>query len=160
MTIERRASKLEGTEPARELEGDDANRRPSGFRQRVVQPLDAEKPLGPPKSQPPPSRARSGWTVIEEFAQGGYFYRVMRRAIDHDRGEPQLTQREEQELAHAVDGASNKSIAHALGLSPSTVGVLLFRAASKLGVKSRAALLAKYRGLKKAENSLREPHST
>lgn len=97
----------------------------------------------------PPSkqRARSGWTVVEEFERDGYSYQVLRRPLDTLRGN-RLTKRQEQVLEHACEGHSNKSIAYALGLSPSTVGVLLYRAAAKLGAKDRFELLAAYLRLK------------
>jgi DNA-binding CsgD family transcriptional regulator len=97
----------------------------------------------------PPSkqRARSGWTVVEEFERDGYSYQVLRRPLDTQRGH-RLTKRQEQVLEHACEGHSNKSIAYALGLSPSTVGVLLYRAAAKLGAKDRFELLAAYLRLK------------
>lgn len=59
-----------------------------------------------------------------------------------------LTSREEQAVELAANGLSNKRIAQCLGIAPSTVGVLLFRAAAKLGVKSRAELAAAFRALK------------
>ncbi len=157
MKTERRASKLEGSEPARELGPDESILRPSGFRQKTAHPLAAAHDASPRPSQLP--RARTGWTVIEEFVRDGYYYRVLRRAVEQRQTSPQLTQREEQVLALAVDGASNKSIAHALGLSPSTVGVLLFRATSKLGAKSRAELLSAYERQKALENSQKPPES-
>jgi DNA-binding NarL/FixJ family response regulator len=50
----------------------------------------------------------------------------------------------------ACAGRSNKSIAQELELSPSTVGVLLFRAAAKLNAKSRSELLSNYEQFKAA----------
>lgn len=95
----------------------------------------------------PKQRARSGWTVVEEFVRDGYSYQVLRRPLDSLRGH-RLTKRQEQVLEHACEGHSNKSIAYALGLSPSTVGVLLYRAAAKLGAKDRFELLSAYLRLK------------
>jgi DNA-binding CsgD family transcriptional regulator len=46
-------------------------------------------------------------------------------------------------VALALLGRSNKLIAYELGLAHATVRVLTARAASKLGVTSRAALLAR-----------------
>ena len=63
---------------------------------------------------------------------------------------PILTPREEEALMHAREGHSNKSIAYILGLAPSTIGVLLYRAAVKLGARSREQLLAAYGRLKKS----------
>ena len=52
-----------------------------------------------------------------------------------------LTPREHQVVALAARGHANKSIAYELGITTSTVGVLLGRAASRLGVASRRALI-------------------
>ena len=102
---------------------------------------------------PPSEKGRSSWTVVEEFVRDGYSYRLARRPLPSD-GIERLTKREQQALDFALDGFSNKTIAYALGLAPSTVGVLLFRAANKLGAKSRRELLAAYsRG--KSENEPR-----
>jgi DNA-binding CsgD family transcriptional regulator len=92
-------------------------------------------------------RSRSGWTVVEEFERDGFSYQVLRRPIDSVRG-LRLTKRQEQVLEYVSEGHSNKSIAYALGLSPSTVGVLLYRAAAKLGAKTRFELVAAYLQLK------------
>lgn len=90
-------------------------------------------------SRPPASR----WTVIEQFEHGGFRYRVSRKPIEATVG-PQLTTREMEVLGYANRGYNNKLIASALGVAPSTVGVLLFRAASKVGAKSRRELLRAY----------------
>lgn len=89
-------------------------------------------------------RRPSGWTVAGEFERDGFKYRLMRRPLNPAEDVPRLTRRESEAVAHAYDGCSNKRIAQLLGVSPSTVGVLLFRAASKLGVKSRRELIAAY----------------
>lgn len=91
---------------------------------------------------PAAQRSRAGWTVLEEYERDGFCYQVLRRPVDN--ALPRLTRREEQVLDHACSGESNKGIAYSLGLSPSTVGVLLFRAAAKLGVRSRPELLTAY----------------
>lgn len=56
-----------------------------------------------------------------------------------------LTAREEQVVACAAMGHSNKLIAYDLGLSVGSVSVLLGRAARKLGVTGRVALVRAYR---------------
>src|SRR6187551_1738718 len=88
-----------------------------------------------------------GWTVTEQFVREGYRYRLMRRPIEPSDSGPRFTRREVEALALASDGCSNKRIAQILDVSPSTVGVLLFRAASKLNVKTRGDLLTAYRHL-------------
>lgn len=56
-----------------------------------------------------------------------------------------LTPREEQAVACAAMGHSNKLIAYDLGLSTGSVAVLLGRAARKLGVSGRVALMRAFR---------------
>ena len=95
-------------------------------------------------STPPGTRsASSRWIVIEQFEHGGFHYRVSRKPIAATVG-PQLTTREMEVLGYAQRGYNNKLIATALGVAPSTVGVLLFRAATKVGAKSRRELLRAY----------------
>jgi DNA-binding CsgD family transcriptional regulator len=95
-------------------------------------------------------RPKSGrWAVVEEFSFDGYQYRLSRRPIDESSTEPRLTARERQALGYANRGYTNKLIAAALGVAPSTVGVLLYRAAAKVGAKSRRELLAAYAKLER-----------
>lgn len=58
-----------------------------------------------------------------------------------------LTERERQVVACAAMGHSNKLIAYDLGLSTGSVSAVLARAAKKLGVSSRIALIRAYRDL-------------
>lgn len=85
---------------------------------------------------------------MTEFEQAGFSYRVLRRPLDVAPTTPRLTNREQDALGLACAGHSNQSIAQVLDISPSTVGVLLFRAAGKLNAKSRSELLSKYEQLK------------
>lgn len=112
--------------------------------------------VGPaPEPSSPESRvAESGkqrvssWTIIDQYEHDGYLYRLSRRPLDPSGG-LRLARREREALAYASEGYSNRQIASAMGLAPSTVGVLLFRAATKLRVRSRSELLAAYANLKK-----------
>jgi DNA-binding NarL/FixJ family response regulator len=52
-----------------------------------------------------------------------------------------LTTRETEVLMHAIGGRSSKAIAHELRIADSTVRVLLWRAARRLGARTRRELL-------------------
>ena len=56
-----------------------------------------------------------------------------------------LTAREREVVERAMSGSHNKEIAYDLGVSDSTIRVLVSRAASKLGVRTRRELLAMLR---------------
>ncbi|RYZ04274.1 MAG: LuxR family transcriptional regulator [Myxococcales bacterium] len=95
-------------------------------------------------------RISGGWTIAEQFVREGYCYRLLRRPVAASDDAPRLTKRELAALELASAGHGNKSIAQLLEVSPSTVGVLLFRAAAKLNVASRSDLLLAYQALKAA----------
>jgi DNA-binding CsgD family transcriptional regulator len=56
-----------------------------------------------------------------------------------------LSPREHEVVMRGLRGEHNKLIAHEMGLAHSTVRVLFWRAATKLGVGSRSELLAMLR---------------
>jgi DNA-binding CsgD family transcriptional regulator len=127
MSTGRRASELEPRETSDKEPDERVSQAPlSGVRQ-------GEKARG------------NGWTVADQFVRDGFRYRLMRRPLESPDEVPRLTRREEEALFHANNGCTNKRIAELLGVAPSTVGVLLFRAAAKLGAKSRPELLEAYR---------------
>jgi len=66
------------------------------------------------------------------------------RSQEQNRVAP-LSRREREAVSRAALGETNKVIAFELGVSASTVGVLLHRAARKLGVRTRAELLERFR---------------
>jgi DNA-binding CsgD family transcriptional regulator len=75
------------------------------------------------------------WSVVEHFERDGKRYYLAHRnepVLAPDRG---LTAREQQVLAYAELGHSNKLIAYSLGLATSTVSTLLTSARSKLGLR-------------------------
>lgn len=90
----------------------------------------------------------SRWSLLDEFDTDG-----KRFVVAVENGPPtrpprrDLSEREHQVLTQAHLGHSNKVIAYELGLSSSTVRVLLHRAARKLGVRTRAEALQKFREL-------------
>src|SRR5262245_53895630 len=81
------------------------------------------------------------WQVVERLSVGSTDYVLLRRTTVAKRGVESLTPRERDAVRHASTGASNKDIAWAMGISDSTVGVLLLRACRKLKVVGREALI-------------------
>ncbi|MGH7272273.1 MAG: response regulator transcription factor, partial [Polyangiaceae bacterium] len=84
------------------------------------------------------------WSLVDHFEQDGKRYLLAER---NDATTPPialLSARERQVVALAALGHANKMIGYELGISVSTAGVLLSRAAKKLGVRSRAALIEAY----------------
>jgi DNA-binding CsgD family transcriptional regulator len=90
------------------------------------------------------------WSLVEHFESDGRRYLIARRNDPDAAGHDALTRRERQVLGYAALGHSNKLIAYELGVSASTVGVHLLRAARKLRAKSRADLLAAWRAARGA----------
>jgi DNA-binding NarL/FixJ family response regulator len=72
------------------------------------------------------------WSLIDHFDSDGRRYLVAHRNDPATSDPRALTDRERQVLGYADLGRSNKMIAYELGLSPSTVAVLLGRAREKL----------------------------
>lgn len=85
------------------------------------------------------------WTIVERFDDHGHHYLLARRNDPELPDLSLLSERERQVTAQACLGRSNKLIAYELGLATSTVGVLLWRAATKLKADSRAALIEAFR---------------
>jgi len=88
--------------------------------------------------------AERSWTLVEHYERDGRQYLVIASDAVGPPGPGVLAPRELQVVASAAVGLTTKVIAHDLGLSDSTVRVLLARAAKKLGVKNRAELSALY----------------
>jgi DNA-binding CsgD family transcriptional regulator len=84
----------------------------------------------------------------------------MRRPLEFAKVPPRLTRREEDAVVLACAGHSNKSIAQVMDVAPSTVGVLLFRAAAKLNAKSRSELLSNYEQFRAASALKSDDEST
>ncbi len=120
------------------------------FDSEVLEDRQSQAPSGVFPTGRASARQSSGWTLAEQFVREGFHYRLMRRPLEFSKRPPKLTKREEDAVALACGGRSNKGIAQVLNVSPSTVGVLLFRAASKLNAKSRSELLSNYEQFKAA----------
>jgi Bacterial regulatory proteins, luxR family len=76
------------------------------------------------------------WSLVDHFDTDGRRHLVAHRNDPSTPDPRALTERERQVVAYADLGQSNKLIAYQLGLSVSTVGVLLARARTKLRVVS------------------------
>jgi DNA-binding CsgD family transcriptional regulator len=98
------------------------------------------------------------WTLVDTYERDGKRYVVARRNDVRMPLPNALSPRERQALGFAALGDSNKLIAYELGISASTVGVLLHRAAQKLGCHSRAELLQRFRELLAAAPPPGRPH--
>ncbi len=92
------------------------------------------------------------WTLVDRFEENGRRYVVARENQADFPGLCAFTDRERQVVVHAAMGLTNKEIAYALGISHTTVRVLMARAARRVDVRSREALLAHpvLRGLRPA----------
>jgi DNA-binding CsgD family transcriptional regulator len=84
------------------------------------------------------------WSLVDHFERDGKRYLLAQRNDPAVAPFALLTTRERQVVALAALGHANKMIGYELGISVSTAGVLLSRAARKLGVRTRAALVAAY----------------
>jgi DNA-binding CsgD family transcriptional regulator len=87
-------------------------------------------------------RVASRWTLVTSYTRAGEHYVLARENQTHLPGLHVLTEREQQVVASALTGKSNKEIAYDLGVSHSTARVLLSRAMARLGVRSRPELFA------------------
>jgi DNA-binding CsgD family transcriptional regulator len=88
---------------------------------------------------------RGEWSLVDWFDHDGKRFLLAQDNRIGSTPRLQLSEREHQVLACAAMGHTNKLIAYDLGLSPGTVGVILSRAAKKLGASSRLALIRSYR---------------
>ena len=82
------------------------------------------------------------WSLLDHFDSDGKRYVLACRNSPSALSGALLTPRERQVVLLAARGHSNKLIAYELGIATSTVGVLLGRAAARVGVRSRGALIA------------------
>jgi DNA-binding CsgD family transcriptional regulator len=82
------------------------------------------------------------WTLIDRFESDGERYVVARENAPQLNGLVALTPTERLVVAYAARGSTTKEIAYTLGVSATTVRVLLMRAAHRYGERNRKALLA------------------
>jgi DNA-binding NarL/FixJ family response regulator len=96
---------------------------------------------------------QSEWSLVDWFDHDGKRFLVAHEnAVSQERTR-KLSAREHQVVACAAMGHSNKLIAYDLGISTGTVAVLLSRAATKLGVSNRTALIGAFRSLGATETA-------
>jgi DNA-binding NarL/FixJ family response regulator len=77
--------------------------------------------------------ARGGWLLVEVFERDGRRYCLVQKSPLAQKRGIALTRREREILGYAELGFSNKVIAHALAVSPSTIANVLHKAQKKLG---------------------------
>jgi DNA-binding CsgD family transcriptional regulator len=146
------AGKVEHAEGlAREKEAREALRDSVQLLERVRTRLRRDDPEAAVSSWKGLVEAR--WSLLDHFETGGKRYVIARyneAAASHTLS--QLSAREQQVVAFVALGHANKVIAYELGLSPSTVGVLITRASRKLGVRSRSELASAYDRLSQASS--------
>jgi DNA-binding CsgD family transcriptional regulator len=85
------------------------------------------------------------WSLLDHFESDGRRYVVAACNEPEIPTAAELSAREAQVLSYAALGQHNKLIAYNLGLSASTVRVLLHRAAAKLGAKGRTGAVEIFR---------------
>lgn len=85
------------------------------------------------------------WSLVDWYDHDGKRFLLAQENTIPNRSKHALTLREEQVVACAAMGHSNKLIAYDLGLSTGSVAVLLGRAARKLGVSGRVALVRAFK---------------
>jgi DNA-binding CsgD family transcriptional regulator len=89
----------------------------------------------------PPHLRLKDWRVVEEVTVAGTSYVLLRRVAASSNAFATLSARERDAAILASTGISNKEIAHQMGITGSTVGVLLSRASRKLGAADRRDLI-------------------
>jgi DNA-binding CsgD family transcriptional regulator len=87
------------------------------------------------------------WSLVEHHEADGKRYLLARRNQPGVREPTTLTRHERSVLAFAAMGHQNKYVGYLLGLSPSSVALLLHSAQRKLGLASRATLIRTFAGV-------------
>jgi DNA-binding CsgD family transcriptional regulator len=100
----------------------------------------------------------SRWSLLDDFdTDGRRFVVAVENSPPTRPPRKDLSEREHEVLTQAHMGHSNKVIAYELGLSDSTVRVLLHRAARKLGASTREEALARFDALVKKHRGRAAP---
>ena len=84
------------------------------------------------------------WSLVDHVDVDGKRYVLARENRPRLSGVEVLSERERQAVAFLALGQTTKVIAYEMGIAGATVNVLLHRACLKLGVKTRAELVAAY----------------
>jgi DNA-binding CsgD family transcriptional regulator len=85
------------------------------------------------------------WTLVDHYETDGKRYVLARENAPKPLGPARLSLREQQVVALAALGRTNKLIAYELGLAYSTVRVLIARACLKVGATNPSELVARQR---------------
>ncbi len=111
-----------------------------------------ERIRGPLRRRDPEKAARQWralieghWSLIDHFDSDGRRFLLAQANAPALAPLAVLSERERQVVALVAIGHANKLIAYELGIAVSTVGVLLGRAARKLGARTRREVAAAYR---------------
>jgi DNA-binding CsgD family transcriptional regulator len=105
-----------------------------------------------------PALIRGRWTLVDHFESDGKRYILAHTNAAAPPAPTSLSAREREVLERALLGRENKLIGYELGLADSTVRVLMSRAATKLGVRTRAEAIDAYRRLR-ADAAPEDPKS-
>ena len=112
---------------------------------RALESIAAPGPVGADISGALRQGLRSGrWALVRSYERDGEVYVIARRSPPAVTRCNSLSCREREALGFAIRGVTNKVIAYEMGITASTVGVLLHRAARKLDCQTRGELLARF----------------
>ena len=107
----------------------------------LVNRLAAEARVMPPRF--PSLTTPDGQEVVLDVEVGGFRCIILRLLPPGQGGDPILSPREHEIARMVAKGYANKTIASVLDISSWTVGTYLRRIFAKLGVSSRAAMVAR-----------------